>query len=376
MADQELIEAIRNFARRELAPAAGEVDRTGDFPADHWKKLGEVGLTGLVIPEEHGGLGGDAETVVEAFAIIGGSCAATAWALLAHSTVASAIAALGSEAQKAEFLPALANADKIGGTLAGTETGGGSNPGSIRTTARDADENWVLDGAKFFMSQGSVGDVNIIMARSDDKGAMSCFISLRDDPGVEFGPREGTMGLRGLPVCEIRLEGSKIPKDRLIGPPGGAMAVVGAVGLVTLLGSAAAALGIAEAAFAATVEHLKSRLILGQPLSANPAVQAQVARLASDLDGARARLGHALAGMAQGFRGPPLPMWFTKVAVTESAADITRRCLQLHGAVGYSTALPLERHVRDVLPFAIHWGNNESLMAMAGGMLLAPAPGG
>lgn len=202
-----------------------------------------------------------------------------------------------------------------------------------------------------------------------------CLIALRDDPGVSFGAREETMGLRGLPICEIRFDACRLPADRLLGAPGGAMAVLGATGLVTVLGAAAAALGVAEAAFAATREHLQTRTILGQPLAANPAVQAAAVRIASDLDGAHARLAHGLAVMQSGVQGPPVALWLTKIAVTEAAADITLRCQKLFGAVGYSSALPIERHVRDVIPFGIHWGNNDALMDMAGKMLFAPPPG-
>lgn len=374
MTDSSLIDSFRDFAEREVRPVAREVDRSGEFPADRWKKLGEYGLTGLAIPENYGGLGAERGSILAALEAIAGACGSTAWTLIAHSTVAAGIAALGSEKQKRHYLPALAKADLIGGTLAVTETGGGSNPASIRTFARAEEGDYVLNGGKFFISQVGAGDVYLVVARTDHAPgprSLSCFLIERSDSGLSFGARENTMGMRGVQVREVLFDNCRIPAERLLGELGGGLAVLGAVLDITVLGASAAALGIAQAAVDATIAHLKERTILDQTLSVVPAVQARMARILFDLNGARAWLAHGLAWRESRTAGAPVPVWMTKVAVTEAAARIVDRCLKLHGAIGYSCELPFERYHRDIQAFAIHWGNNDILMDMAGKAILA-----
>jgi butyryl-CoA dehydrogenase len=232
MTDSSLIDSFRDFAERDVRPAAGEVDRSGKFPADRWKKLGEYGLTGLVIPEGHGGLGADRSSVLAALEALAGACGSTAWTLIAHSTVAAGIAALGSSEQKQRYLPALARADLIGGTLAVTETGGGSNPASIRTFACAEKGGYVLNGGKFFISQAGAGDIYLVVARTDHAPgprSLSCFVIERADSGLSFGPRERTMGMRGVQVREVIFDDCRVPAERLLGETGGGLAVLGAV---------------------------------------------------------------------------------------------------------------------------------------------------
>lgn len=378
MTDSDLIRSVRDFARDTIAPAAAAIDRERAFPAGWWRDLGEFGLTGLAIPAAHGGLQADPGTLLAALEAVGGADGSTGWALLAHTTVATAIAALGTDAQKARYLPDLARAARLGGTLAGTETGGGSNPGSIRTHARRDGDTFVLDGTKFFMTQAGAGDVYLVLALiGDTPGAqgLGCLIVEKDDPGLSFGAREVTMGLHGIEVREMVFADCRIPADRLLGPPAGAMAVLRATTLPLLLGSSAVALGIAQAAHDATLAHLRARNVLGQPLSGLGAVQARMAEVLRELTAARAFLDYGLARFGEGPKGPPLPLWLAKVSITAAAERIVSTCLGQHGAIGYSQALPLERMLRDVRAFAIHWGNNDVFMDMVGKMAVA-APAG
>lgn len=374
MTDSSLLDSFRNFAECVVGPAAREVDRTGELPADRWKKLGEYGLTGLAIPQDYGGLGVDRGSVLAALETLAGACGSTAWTLIAHSTVAAGIAALGSQEQKQRYLPTLARADLIGGTLAVTETGGGSNPASIRTFAHAEEDGYVLNGGKFFISQAGAGDVYLVVARTDHAPgprSLSCFVIEKSDAGLSFGQRESTMGMRGVQVREVVFDNCRIPAERLLGEAGGGLAVLGAVLDITVLGASAAALGVAQAAVDATIAHLKERTVLDQTLSVIPAVQARMANILLDLNGARAWLAHGLAWRENRTAGAPVPVWMTKVAVTEAAVRIVDRCLKLHGAIGYSCELPFERYHRDIQAFVIHWGNNEILMDMAGKAILA-----
>lgn len=374
MPELNLIEGIEEFLHREIAPAASSVDRTGQFPSDRWPKLGEFGLTGLLLPADSGGLDTDRQTFFTAIERTAGACASTAWALLAHSVVVAGIQALGTGAQKRHYLPLLANAQLVGGTLAATETGGGSNLASIRTFAKQDGADFILNGSKFFISQAGVGDVYLIVARTDTTagaGALSCFIVEKGMPGIIFGKREETLGMRGIEVREIFFDGCRVPGTQLLGDIGGGLAVLQSISGIATLGAAYAATGVAQAAVDATTTHLHQRKVLGEPLAANPAIQARMARVFLDLGGARAWLDRALAWVDSGSVGAPLPVWMAKIAATEAARRIVDQCLGLHGAIGYSVALPLERAYRDVRAFSIHWGNNEVLEDMIGKTVLA-----
>lgn len=372
MPDQELIDSVKDFATREVAPAAAAIDRSREFPAEHWHKLGEFGLTGLSLPTAYDGLGADLDTLLAAIGAVAGADASTAWMLLSHTAVATGIERLGTDAQKQRYLPALARAKRIGGTTAGTETGGGSNPNSMKSFARQEGDHYVLDGGKFFITQAGAADVYLVVARTDDGPApkcLSCFIVEKEDAGLRFGKRETLMGLHGVHVAEIFFDHVTLPADRLLGKLGGAGAMLGAISGITTLGSSAAALGVARAAVEVTLAYLKQRKVTGHALATVPGVQAQVGAILMELEGADAWLQHGLAVHAA--KRGPLPLWMTKISVTEAAGRIVDACLGLHGAIGYSQALPLERCYRDLRAFRIHWGNNDVLRDRIGRTALA-----
>ncbi|MFA7578874.1 acyl-CoA dehydrogenase family protein [Castellaniella sp.] len=373
MTDATLVEGARAFVKKTVQSRARAIDETGEFPSGYWEELAGCGLTALVVPGDQAGLGVDRSTFAAIIETVGGACASTAWALLTHSTAAAGIAALGTDAQKAQYLPALATG-QAKGAFAATETGGGSNPGSISTRARALDDGFVLDGGKFFISQAGAADVYLVLARTaDDPGpqGLSCFILEKSDRGLSFGRREDTMGLRGVQVREMFIEDCHVPAGRLLGGVGGAQGVLAAAGGVTLVGSGAAALGVAQAAFDATLPHVRERHVLGKPLAALPGVQTQLAQVFLDLEAARSAVARGLSWLDDSAKGPPLVLWLSKVAAVRAAQRVADACLAAHGAIGYSRALPLERHVRDLRAFGIHWGNNEVLMDTIGKMLVA-----
>ncbi len=376
MPAQEWMDGIQAFVAREIAPHAQALDRSGELPADYWPRMGAFGLTGLRVAQAHGGLEADLDTYFHALTTLAGACASSAWMLIGHTVVCAGIAALGSETQKACLLPRLASAEWVGGTLAMTEPTGGSSPAAVRTQARVDGEDYVLDGGKFFITQAGAADLYLVMAHVADAPGLSCLLVQKTDPGLVFGQREHTLGLHGVQVREMHFEQCRIPRKRLLGAAGGGGAIMGVIGGVGVLGAGAAALGIAQAALEQTRGFLAERQVAGRALASIPAVQTQVAQLAFELESARAWLGHGLAWLSAP-QGAPLPVWMAKVAITRTAARIVDQCLGLHGAMGYSQALPLERYLRDVRAFQIHWGNNEVLMDTATQTLFADVkPGG
>ena len=358
---QEVIAAVRQFISREIAPRAAEVDRTGQLPDGLWRKMSEQGLAGLVVPEHWGGSNADLATFAACLEALGGACASTAWILLAHCASARAILAAGSDAQKDRLLPALASGRLLGSAMAATEAGGGSNTTGIRTRARREAEDWVLDGSKEFITLSGLADVFVLMARTGEAPtSLACFLVEKGDGGFTFGRREEMLGLRGVPVGGLSLAGCRLGGDRLLGGETGALAVMGAFGPWGLVGAASAAVGIAVAALEDAASYVNERVVAGTRLATLLGVQAIVGDLRMETSGARALIAQGIREI-DGKKGPPLPLFMAKLSATESAVRVVDRCLALHGAAGYSRALPVERRVRDVRAFTIHWGNNEVL---------------
>lgn len=358
---QEVLDGVRTFIAREVAPHAAEVDRTGQLPDGLLRKMGEHGLAGLAVPERWGGVGADLATFAACFEALGGACASTAWTLLAHSTCARAILAAGTDAQKGRLLPALASGRLLGSAMAATEAGGGSNLAGIRTRARREADGWMLDGGKEFISLAGLADVFVVMARTGEPPpSLGCFLVEKGDGGLSSGRREELLGVRGVPVGGLSFEGCRLDGERLLGGETGAFAVMGAAGSWGLAGAAAAAVGTAAAALDGAVAYVKERVVGGAPLASRPGVEALIGDLRVETAGARALVTQAIREI-EGAKGPPLPLFIAKVSATESAVRVVDRCLVLHGAAGYSRALSVERRIRDVRAFTIHWGNNEVL---------------
>lgn len=358
---QDMLDSVRRFVAGEIAPHAGEIDRSGQLPDGLVRKLGEQGLAGLAVPARWGGIDADLALFAGCLEAVGGACASTAWLLLSHTMCARAIVAAGSDAQKERLLPALASARMVGSAMAATEAGGGSNPLGIRTRARRDGDGWVVEGGKEFISLAGLADVYLAMARTGDPPpALGCFLVERDDPGLSFGRREEMLGVRGVPVGGLAFTGCRIDAGRLLGAVDGGLAVMGAIGAWGLVGAASAALGSAGAALEEAAAHLRERVVAGAPLASLAGVQAVAGDLRMELAAARAGVAQAIRDVA-GVKGPPLPLFSAKIAATETAIRVVDRCLLLHGAAGYTRALAIERRVRDLRAFTIHWGNNEVL---------------
>lgn len=358
---REMIEAVCKFTAGEIAPHAAAVDRSGQLPAGLFRTFGEQGLAGLVVPQQWGGIGADLATFAACLEAVGGGCASSAWALLSHCASARTLVGVGSDAQKDRYLPHLASGQLVGSALAATEAGGGSNPTGIRTRARRDGADWVLDGSKEFISLAGAADLYVVMARTaEPPPALGCFLVEKADTGLSFGRHEELLGMHGVPVGGLAFTQCRLGADRLLGAEAGGMAVMGAMGSWGLAGAAAAAVGVAAAALDEACAWLKERVVAGTALASLPSVQGTVGELRSELAGARARIAQAIRDV-EGVQGPPLPLFMAKISATESAVRIVDRCMALFGAAGYSRAFAIERHVRDVRAFTIHWGNNEVL---------------
>ncbi len=363
MVMQELVAGVRQFVERELSPQAAAVDRSGELPAALWGKLGEQGLTALAVPERWGGVEVDLETFGVCLELLGGACASTAWLLLAHTAAVRAIVSAGTDAQKERLLPELASGRWLGAAMVATEAGGGSNVPGIRTRATKTERGWTVDGAKEFISLAGRADLYLVLARTGEgHTALGCYLVEATDAGVGVGARESTLGLRGVPIGPLSFDGCQLSAERLLGAEDGGLRVMGATGSWGMYGAACAALGVAAKALEETTAYVKERVVGGHPLASLVGVQTTLGELNLELSGARARLAQCLAELDSVKKGPPLPLFQAKVAVTEAAVRVVDGCLPLYGAAGYTSALPIERRLRDVRAFTLHWGNNGVFM--------------
>lgn len=371
MGTELLRESVRQFVDQQVAPLDGAADRAGHLPDGLWGRLAALELTGLVVPADHGGSGADlAAAVVVAEELAAGS-AALAWAWLEHTDATWILAELGTAAAKSRFLPGLVAGDLVGSSLKATEAGGGSSPAAITTTARASAGGYVLHGRKVFQSLAGMADLYLVVARMDPAPTTGPFGVLAvgpGDPGVSFGARERTMGLRALPIGEIVLEHCLVPADRLVGPPGGFGAVLARHGRLAPLLVAAIATGLAAASVRETLGFLADREVGGRRLAELPAVQLRVADLLADLESSRGLVERAVRGGGADFLGT-----LAKVAASEAAARVIDGCQKLCGSAGYSTDFPIERRARDVRALALHYGTNDQLRQVVGRAALAAA---
>ena len=352
---------VREFAEKEIAPRAEEMDETDRFPDDLFRRMGELGILGLPFPEEYGGSGCDYMSLVialEEIARVSGSMAIT---LDAHTSLCcEPIYLFGTEEQKRKYLVPLARGEKIG-AFGLTEPQAGSDAGATRTRAvRDGDE-WVINGQKIFITNGSIADVVVITAKTDpEKGTrgISSFIIEKGTPGFQPGRDEKKMGLRGSVTSELFFEDCRIPAENLLGKENEGFKQF----LVTLdagrIAIAAMAVGLAQGAYELALAYAKERVQFGQPIAKFQAVQWMLAEMATDIDAARMMVQRAAALKKQGVR-------FTKEAAmakffaTEASERVCRKAIQIHGGYGYVREYAVERMYRDQRLCAIGEGTNE-----------------
>jgi alkylation response protein AidB-like acyl-CoA dehydrogenase len=356
-------EMVRSFAENELAPTVAERDEQERFDrALMYDQLGELGLAGVVFPEEYGGAGADYLSYAIAVEELSRVCASTGVTLSAHLSLgANPIFLFGNEEQKQQFLKPLAEGSKLG-AFGLTEPTAGSDAGGTRTTAtRDGDE-WVLNGSKIFITNGGEAEVYIVFARSDKNAekhrGISAFIVEKDTPGFTFGKKESKMGIRSSPTCELAFDNCRIPAGNLLGKEGEGFKVA----MKTLdggrIGIAAQALGIAQGAYEAAVAYARDRTQFGQSIAGFQGVQFILADMATRVEAARLLVyqsaWRASAGLSYGKESA-----MAKLAASEAAMWVTTKAVQVHGGYGYTREYPVERMMRDAKITEIYEGTSE-----------------
>jgi len=360
--EQKMIQdMVRDFAQNEVRPRAEQIDRTHEFPADLVKKMAELGLMGVEVPEQWGGAGMDPICYAIAVEEVSVACGSTGVILSAHNSLACApIAKFGTDAQKEKHLKPLASGQAVG-CFGLTEPSAGSDAAAIKTRAELKGNEWIINGTKIFITNGKEAKTCVLFARSEDAPGhrgMSAFIVPTDAPGFAVGKLEEKLGIVGSSTAELVLEDCRIPGENLLGERGQGFQVA----MFTLdggrIGIAAQAVGIARGALEAAIAFSKERVQFGKPIAEFQAIQWMLADMATEIDAARLLLWRAAAMKKAGVRYSKESA-MCKLYAAEAAERATTKAVQIHGGYGYVKDYPVERFFRDARITSIYEGTSE-----------------
>ncbi len=369
--EELFLQMIREFAEKEVKPLAAKVDEEEMFPMETVKKMAKLGLMGIPVPTQYGGAGGSNIMYGMAVEELSRVCATTGVILSAHTSLCCApIMENGTEEQKMKYLPKLASGEWLG-AFALTEPGAGTDAAGQQTTAVLDGDEWVLNGSKIFITNGSYANVFIIIAMTDKslgtKG-ISAFIVEKGTKGFSIGKKEKKMGIRGSATTELIFEDCRIPKDNLLGPLGKGFGIA----MKTLdggrIGIAAQALGIAQGAIDETVKYTKERKQFGRSISQFQNTQFQMADLETKTQAARLLVRSAHYKKDHGMPYS-VDAAMAKLFCAETAMEVTTKAVQFFGGYGYTREYPVERMMRDAKITEIYEGTSEVQRMVISGKL-------
>jgi alkylation response protein AidB-like acyl-CoA dehydrogenase len=356
-----LRDTVRAFCEEKVRPQARQWDETGEFPFEVVRELGEMGCMGVTVPEELGGAGMDPlalAIVIEEIARQDGSLALT---VASHNGLGSShIRYFGTEAQKKRWIPDLAQGKKLA-AWGLTEAGSGSDAAGLRTTAERKGDGWILNGSKMWITQGTVGDVWVILASTDkskkQKG-ITAFVVEKGTPGFSANQIHGKLGMRSSDTAELVLENVEVPDDQRIGEVD-----MGFIDTLQILDRGritigALSVGLARGALEEAAQYARDREAFGRPIGKFQAIQWKIADMATELEAARLLVHQAayLAGAGKPF-GKEASM--AKLFASEIATRACSEAIQIHGGYGYTNEFPVERYFRDAKLCEIGEGTSE-----------------
>jgi alkylation response protein AidB-like acyl-CoA dehydrogenase len=366
--EQRLLQqTAREFAEREVAPIAAKLDEEHRHPTELVARMAELGFMGVGNPEEWGGAGMDTVGYVLALEEIARHCASTAVIMsVNNSLVCDPLLKFGTEAQKREWLIPLASGKKLG-CYALSEPNAGSDAAAQKTVAVQVGSEWELSGTKNFITNAPVADLVVLYAMTDTskgvRGISGFLIPLKGTPGLTLGPPDKKMGIRGSQSCQIFLDKVRLPATALLGDIGQGFKIA----MNTLdggrIGIASQALGIARAAYEATLSYVKERRAFGHAIGSFQMTQAKIADMKCKLEAAT--LLTLRAAFAKGEAEKVANGRFSteacsaKLFASEAAMWISHQAVQIHGGMGYSKEMPLERYFRDAKITEIYEGTSE-----------------
>ncbi|GAB4518843.1 MAG: acyl-CoA dehydrogenase family protein [Anaerolineae bacterium] len=364
---EALLQAVRTFAQKEIVPIAPEFDESGEFPLETVRKMGGMGLMGIEVPEAYGGAGMDTLAYVLTMVEI-------AKADASHSTILSVNNSLycyglmefGTEEQKQKYVTPIATGEKIG-AYSLTEPMSGSDAATMKSRAvlNDAGTHYIINGTKSWVTSGPVADLIVLFTMTDpDKGnkGITAFIIETDKPGFIRGKKEPKLGIRASATSEIMFDNYEVPVENVLGGVGQGFRIAMTVLDAGRIGIAAQALGIAEAAYEAALDYARNRQAFGGPIGAFQMIQAKIADMKTRIEASRALIYNAVLAKerykATGERYT-MEASMAKLFASETAMFVTDEALQIHGGMGYSKEMPLERYYRDARITRIYEGTSE-----------------
>lgn len=356
---------FKEFAEKEVKPLAQDVDENEQFPVETVAKMAKAGFLGIPVPKEYSGQGCDPLTYVMCVEELSKVCGTTGVIVSAHTSLCiDPIQTFGTEEQKKKYIPDLASGKKLG-AFGLTEPGAGTDAQGQQTKAVLDGDEWVLNGSKCFITNGSYADVYIVIAvtgvvekRGRKMKEISAFIVEKGTPGFTFGTKEKKMGIRGSATYELIFEDCRIPKENLLGKQGKGFGIA----MHTLdggrIGIASQALGLAEGALERTIEYVKERKQFGRSIGQFQNTQFQLADMATKVQAAQYMVYRAAMAKATQ-KSYTVEAAMAKLYAAEVAMEVTTKAVQLHGGYGYIREYEVERMMRDAKITEIYEGTSE-----------------
>ncbi|MBD7938753.1 acyl-CoA dehydrogenase [Cytobacillus sp. Sa5YUA1] len=359
--EQEMMrKMVRDFAQAKIAPFVERME-AGEFPREVLRKMGELGLMGIPIPEKYGGSGMDFMSYIIAINEISKVSATVGVILSVHTSVGTnPIVYFGTETQKQKYVPKLASGEYLGAFCL-TEPSAGSDAGSLKSKAVKKGDQYIINGSKVFITNGGEADVYIVFASTDPalgtKG-ISAFIVDKDTPGLVIGKDEHKMGLHGSRTLQLSFEDMAVPAENLLGEEGEGFKIAMSNLDVGRIGIAAQALGISEAALEAATRYAKERVQFGKPIATQQGIGFKLADMATAVEGARLLIYRA-AYMRQNGQKCGKEASMAKLFASKTAVEVTTDAIQVFGGYGYTEDYPVERYFRDAKITEIYEGTSE-----------------
>ncbi|MEO0004746.1 MAG: acyl-CoA dehydrogenase [candidate division WOR-3 bacterium] len=353
---------VRDFANKELEPKAAQIDASAEFPYDTVKKLAELGLLSMTIPEKYGGVQYDFVSLAIAIEEISRGCGSTGVITAVHNTLAAwPIVNWGTEEQKEKYLPRMATGELLG-AFGLTEANAGSDPASMETRAVLKGDRYILNGSKRFITNAGAAQLFIVFAKTapelGSKG-VTAFIVERNFPGFSLGKHEDLLGLRATANCELIFEDCEVPKENVLGEVNAGFKVALGTLDVSRIDIGAQATGIAQAALEKALAYSKERKQFGRPICEFEMIQAKLAEMATRIQASRLLVYYAAGQKDAGRPRFSQEAAMAKLFAATTAVDVTREAVQILGGYGYTKEYPVERLYRDAKCMEIYEGTSE-----------------
>jgi butyryl-CoA dehydrogenase len=372
----ELVATVRRWVAREVTPIASELEHADEYPHGLVEQMQTMGLFGVTIPEEHGGLGLDLLTYVGVIEEIAYGWMSVTGILNTHTIAATVIARHGTDEQRRRWLPELASGARRG-SLSLSEADAGSDTRNISCRATKDGDEYVINGTKMWVTNGRYASIVALAARTDE--GVSCFIVEKEpgasSGGITVGENIGKLGYKGVETVEMTYDDHRVPASALVCEPGRGLTYILSVLELGRVNIAARAVGIAQASLDAALSYAQQRVTMGKPIAQHQAIQMKLADMATKVEASRLLTYSAAEKMQAGERAD-VEAGMAKLFASETALEVATDAMRIHGGVGYTTDLPIERYFRDAPLLVIGEGTNEIQRLVIARGLLARNPEG